>query len=226
MCSRSQAIQMTQTDQPVFSLYTPQSWRRLTQHPSTLHIYGSRASYLGQPFYEYTPGQSRNFLLEGFDGLALSADGEYAYYAPLDSSTLYRVPTSYLLVDDSGVAPAPQKAEADAAAHVEVLGGKGSQTNGFDTDSNGVIYMSAPEQNAVYMYDPADGVVRTFVRDPRFFWIDSMVVAGDGYLYGNVNQLPDQASWNNGTDYRTKPGFMFRVKLPNGGTRVTKTLMS
>lgn len=208
----------------VLDLGTGKSWRRLTQHPSTLHVYRNRPSYLGQPFYQITKGQSRDFTLEGFDGLALSPDGEWAYYAPLNSNYLYRVPTSYLLVDDSG--PNPQYAESAAADNVQDLGQKGSQTNGFEADTNGIIYLAAPEQNAVLTYNPTTKRMQTFVRDPRLFWIDSIVIADDGYLYGNVNQLPDQKSWQNGTDQRHKPGFMFRAKLPNGGTRITQSLMS
>lgn len=207
----------------VLDLGTGKSWRRLTQHPSTLHVYGNRPSYLGQPFYQITKGQSRDFTLEGFDGLALSPDGEWAYYAPLNSNYLYRVPTAYLRVDDSG--PNPQRAETDASDNVHNLGQKGSQTNGFEADTNGIIYQAAPEQNAILAYDPATKRMQTFVRDPRLAWVDSIVIADDGYLYGNVNQLFNQKSWQNGTDERQKPGFMFRAKLPNGGTRITQSLM-
>lgn len=202
----------------VLDLATGESWRRLTYHPSLLHVYQSRASYLGQPFYQRTRGQAQDFLLEGFDGLALSPDGEWAYYAPLNSQYLYRVPTSVLLDRDDTDGAADQR----ASNAVQNLGQKGSQTNGFDADSNGVIYLAAPEQNAIFAY--SNGTFKTFVRDPRLFWIDSIVIADDGYLYGNVNQLPDQDMWNDGQDLRSKPGFMFRAKLPNGGTRITSGL--
>lgn len=135
------------------------------------------------------------------------------------------MPTSYLRVCDDDADISPQKAERDAANHVENLGQKGSQTNGFDSDTNGIIYMSAPEINGILSYNPQTGLVSTFIRDPRLFWIDSIVIASDGYLYGNVNQLPNQDTWQNGTDLRSKPGFMFRVQLPNGATRLTDTLM-
>lgn len=160
------------------------------------------------------------FLDKGFDGLALSPDREYAYYSPLTSQNLYRIPTSVLL-DNSD----PQKNEQAASNAVSNLFGKGSQTNGFDSDSNGIIYLAAPEVSAILAYDPSTLRTSTLVRDPRFFWIDSMVVADDGYIYFNSNQLPLQAQWNNGTEMRQKPGVMWRVKLPNGGKRITNTLM-
>lgn len=49
-------------------------------------------------------------------------------------------------------------------------------------------------------------------------------MADDGYLYANVNQLPRQMQWNNGIEERVKPGIMFRVKLPDGATRITTSL--
>lgn len=208
----------------VLDLGSGESWRRLEQHPSTLHVYNSRPSYAGKPFYTETKGQTELSNKEGFDGLALSADGEHAYYAPLVSDYLYRVPTDVLRVGNGPDGTGGQEAELRASQAVENLGQKGSQTNGFDSDSNSIIYLLAPEQNAVFMYDPSTSRVSTFVRDPRLFWVDSAVVADDGYLYGNVNQLPRQAMWNNGTEMRLKPGFIFRAKLPNGGTRITSSL--
>lgn len=85
--------------------------------------------------------------------------------------------------------------------------------------------MAAPEGSEILTYNPSTLRTSTLVRDPRFFWIDSMVVADDGYIYFNSNQLPLQAQWNNGTEMRQKPGVMWRVKLPNGGKRITNTLM-
>lgn len=206
----------------MLDLGTGKSWRRLTLHPSMLTVYQNRPSYFGQPWYQTTQGQAQNFNLEGFDGLAISPDGETAYYAPLTSDYLYSVPTSVLRADDSENNQAREQAASNA---VQNLGQKGSQTNGFEADSNGIIYLSAPEQNAVYQYDPSTARFSTFVRDPRLFWVDSMVIADDGYLYGNVNQLPDQQMWQNGTELRSKPGFLFRAKLNNGGTRITNGLM-
>lgn len=66
---------------------------------------------------------------------------------------------------------------ADQAAGnaVEFLGQKGGQNNGFESDSNGLIYMSMPEHNAIYYYDPNDLQAHGFVHDPRILWADSMV---------------------------------------------------
>lgn len=45
-------------------------------------------------------------------------------------------------------------------------------------------------------------------------------VASDGYLYFTDNQLAFSKSFFPGTDRRVRPFVLFRVKLPNNGTRV------
>ena len=97
-----------------------------------LRTYNAVPSYVGKPFYEIQKGQAYIHNKEGLDGIGLSADGDYIYYAPLTSDYLYRVPTDVLLVK-SGV-----NAEQLAGNAVQNLGQKGSQTNGFETDSNGL----------------------------------------------------------------------------------------
>ena len=47
-----------------------------------------------------------------------------------------------------------------------------------------------------------------------------MSVASDGYLYFNDNQLAFSSSFYPGTDRRERPFALFRVALPNNGSRV------
>ena len=84
--------------------------------------------------------------------------------------------------------------------------------------------MSAPEQNAIFVYDHETGRSLPFVRDPRILWADSLAIGFDGYIYMTINQLFFQPLWNNGTDYRQYPGAILRAKLPNGGTKATMGL--
>lgn len=207
----------------VLDMTTGKSWRRLSQHPSVLHVYDAVPSYFGRPFYQVSQGYDGNVIpdslghiQEGLDGIALSPDGkcklehdvliqtnqEDLYFGPLTSSNLYRIQTSYLKANPSFLA------EQAAGNAVEYLGQAGSMKNGFESDSNGLIYISVPEQNGVYYYNPLDLQVHGFVHDPRILWADSMVsldfllsvaprikqltkqsVASDGYLYFTINQL-------------------------------------
>lgn len=67
----------------VLDLDSGRSWRRLSQHPSVLHVYSAVPSYFGRPFYQVSQGYDGNVvpnslghLQEGLDGIALSPDGE------------------------------------------------------------------------------------------------------------------------------------------------------
>ncbi|KAK4948681.1 hypothetical protein LTR10_012685 [Elasticomyces elasticus] len=191
------------------------SWRRLTQHPSVLRVYNNLPSYQGHPFYYRNPGMPIGHQQEGLDGIQLTPDGNYIYYSPLDSQNLYRVPTANLLALDSD-----PLAEQAASNNVSWLGQRGGEANGFEGDTNGLIYMLMPTHNAIYYYDPADLQVHGFVRDPRILWPDSASIGADGYFYMNINQLPYQDEWNNGIDLRQKPGAILRAKLNNNGTKI------
>jgi sugar lactone lactonase YvrE len=46
-------------------------------------------------------------------------------------------------------------------------------SDGFESDSNGYIYIGNFEQNAVNLYNAANGTVNVLVRDPRVNWVDT-----------------------------------------------------
>ncbi|KAK8217362.1 hypothetical protein M8818_001615 [Zalaria obscura] len=200
----------------MLDLGTGESWRRLTQDRSVLRVPNDVPSYFGQPFYFRQLGQPIQWQQEGLDGIQITPDGKTVYYSPLTSKTLYSIPTANLLERDSN-----PLAEIWAKANVSSKGQRGGDANGFEGDSNGLIYQLMPEQNAIYYFDPAIGQTRTFVRDPRILWPDSASIAADGYFYMNINQLPDQADWNFGVDSRVYPGAVLRAKLPNNGTKIS-----
>jgi sugar lactone lactonase YvrE len=200
----------------MLDLGTGASWRRLTQHPSVLRVDRDVPSYQGHPFYQRTMGIPIQTLREGLDGLQLSPDGSTMYYSALTSDYLYSVPTLNLRTP-----PSDPLAELAAATNVSSHGQRGGNANGFEGDSNGLIYQLMPEHNAIYAYDPRDLQTHGFVRDPRIIWPDGAAIAEDGYIYMNINQLPYQPMWNNGTDLRTWPGAVLRCKLPNGGSKIT-----
>jgi sugar lactone lactonase YvrE len=197
-------------------LGTGESWRRLTQDVSVLRGANSVPSYIGHPFYFEQKGRPIGWEQEGLDGIQLSPDGKRMYYSPLSTNQLWSVPTANLRIRDD-VASAEIYAHANVSNH----GGRGGNANGFEGDSNGLIYQLMPEHNAVYYFDPADGLTHAFMRDPRVLWPDGGSIGADGYLYLNINQLFFQPGWNNGMDMRTHPGAILRVKLPNGGNKMT-----
>lgn len=105
------------------------------------------------------------YLGFGSDGIAISADGESLFWCPLSARRLYSIPTSLL----RGRGPA---SEVLAQQGVRYHGQKGL-SDGFETDSNGLVYMGNIEQNAVVAFNPRNGTVSTFVRDPRINWSDT-----------------------------------------------------
>jgi sugar lactone lactonase YvrE len=202
----------------MLDLGTGESWRRLSEDQSVLRVDQDVPSYQGHPFYQKTLGSPIGHLQEGLDGIQISPDGSTIYYSPLTGNVLYSVPAANLLERDTNPL-------ADQAAHNNVsnLGQRGGNGNGFEGDSNGLIYQLVPEHNAIFVYDPSDLQTKGYVRDPRIIWPDSASIGADGYFYMNINQLPYQPMWNNGTDLRVHPGAVLRCKLPGNGTKI-KTL--
>ena len=198
----------------ILDLGSGRSWRRLSLHPSTLTVPRVLDSYMGLPSYVVPPGaQQFTHLQTGLDGIQLSPTGETMFYSSLTSDILYSIPTSYLR-DASDVA------EERASHAVSNLGQRGGLANGFEGDSNGLIYQLVPSQNALFTYDPRKAQQFGFVRDPRILWPDSASIAEDGYIYWNVNQLNFAPSNHNGTDLRKKPGAILRAKCPGNGTKI------
>ncbi|KAF2639622.1 hypothetical protein P280DRAFT_402525 [Massarina eburnea CBS 473.64] len=200
----------------MLDLGTGESWRRLTQDRSVLRVDRDVPSYQGHPFYQRTIGMPISTLREGLDGIQVSPDGETVYYSPLTSVYLFSIPARNLRERDTN-----PLAELEAKSNVTNLGQRGGDANGFEGDSNGLIYQLMPEHNAIYYYDPKDLQTHGYVRDPRIIWPDSASIGADGYFYMNINQLPYQPMWNNGSDERTYPGAVLRCKLLGDGTKIT-----
>ncbi|KAH6704362.1 major royal jelly protein [Leptodontidium sp. MPI-SDFR-AT-0119] len=170
----------------------------------------------GEPIY-FMAGPDRPFMYSpvGSDGIALSADGEELFFGSLGSRYLYSVPTALLRSRSA-------TSELMAQQAIRNRGQKG-MSDGFESDSNGYLYIGNSEQNAVNLYNAANGTVNVLVRDPRINWVDTMSVTVDGYLYFSCNQLHLTPAIYPGTDRRTKPWVLFKVKLPDGGGKVILT---
>jgi hypothetical protein len=63
----------------MIDLGTGESWRQLSQHPSTLRTYADVPSYNGVPFYLRQKGSPLGFQQEGLDGAELSLYGDVSY---------------------------------------------------------------------------------------------------------------------------------------------------
>ncbi|TGJ87663.1 hypothetical protein E0Z10_g1091 [Xylaria hypoxylon] len=189
----------------VVDLGTGESWR----HLDLVHSVRGESQFVsfiwGQPTYYAASSKSPlSTNPTGSDGIALSADGETLYFGPFASRYLYSVPTARLR-DRS---PA---SELLAQQSVVNHGQKG-HSDGFETDSNNLIYVGNNELNSINIFNPANGTAYPFVRDPRINWVDTMSVATDGYLYFTSNQVLESE--------KKRPFGLFKAPLPNGATKV------
>ncbi|SEA09481.1 Major royal jelly protein [Arachidicoccus rhizosphaerae] len=138
------------------------------------------------------------------NGIALTRDGKYFYFKPINKNALFRIETRYLT--DSTLS------ESALAAKVENMGDVGV-THGLIADDNGNIYLTNSETYSIRYLRP-DGQIRVLVKDKNLLWPDSMGIGGDGYLYISCSQLQRQPAWNKGIDKTEYPYTAFRVKLP------------
>ncbi len=169
-------------------LGTGESWRRLTQDPSVLRGAEDVPAYQGHPFYYRQKGMPAMWQQEGLDGIQITPDGKTMFYSPLTQNYLYSIPTVNLRARDT-----EELAEINAHANVSNHGQRGGNANGFEGDSNGLIYQLMPTHNAVFYYDQKDGQTHPFVEDPRIVWPDGASIGTDGYIYLNINQLVSRA---------------------------------
>lgn len=197
----------------IVDLGTGESWRHLDGIPQVHPEFGHVPFIWGEAIYTL-PGQGMPITTSttGADGIALSATGDILYWSVIGGRYLYSVPTARLR--DNGVT-----SEIMAQASVVNHGQKGV-SDGLETDSNGLIYAGNQEDNSLEVFNPGNGTVSVFSRDPRFGWIDTLSVATDGYVYFTINQLWRSPSFYPGTDRRVKPFVLFRARLPGNGTKV------
>ena len=198
----------------VVDLGTGKSWRHLDGTISVHSETGFLPVIWGNTVYSLPNGPTMPISESSFgaDGIALSADGETLYFSAVGSRYLYSVPTARLL--DSSVT-SELMAQQAVASH-----GQKGISDGLETDSNGFIYGGNIEDNSIILFNPANGTVNVFARDPRMSWTDTLSVASDGYLYFTENQLWRTTMFYPGTDRRVKPYVLFRAKLPGNGTKV------
>jgi sugar lactone lactonase YvrE len=150
----------------IVDLGTGESWRHLDNIAEVSAERGFVPYVWGQPLY-YIPGPGKPLTTVplGSDGIALSADGEDLYFGPVGGRGLYSVSTARLR--DRG-----QTSELLAQAAVKNRGQRGV-SDGFETDTNGFIYAGNMEQNEIGFYNPANGTMTLFTRDPRISWVDT-----------------------------------------------------
>jgi sugar lactone lactonase YvrE len=149
--------------------------RRLLQgHESVLPekyvpvVQGVRMQFFG--FFAIRPG---------VDSIALDDAGEWLYFAPITSRSLWRVRTADL--DDESLSR--QELESRVERYAEK-----TMSDGIAIDSEGTVYLTDPEHSAIVALDP-DRTLHTLVRDERLRWPDGLSFGPDGWLYVSCSAL-------------------------------------
>lgn len=189
----------------VVDLASGRSWRKLNDHPSTKPQSGFTPVVEDKPFMQRRPGQPPEPVKVGADGIAMGADGERLYYAPLIGRNLYSVSVDAL---------ADEKVpDDDVARTVQDHGPKPGASDGLESDAQNRIYATDYEHNAIHRRPADGGNWQTIAKDEKLLWPDTLSLAPNGYLYIISNQLHRQKAYNNGEDLRQKPYHLFRINL-------------
>lgn len=116
----------------------------------------------------------------GVDGVALSPDGAWLYYATMSHDTLYRVRTEHLRDGSLG--------DDALGAKVERVGPK-PLSDGIELGADGSVLITDVENGGVARLDQA-GDLRTLVKRPDVVWADGLAVAPDGAVLFTDSAIP------------------------------------
>jgi len=113
------------------------------------------------------------------DGIALTPDNSYLYYAALTGHTLYRIKTEHLLNKTLNKKELQQKVE-------KVM--KIPATDGMLFDDEGNLYLGGLEDNSINRINK-DGVLEKYMQNPQIRWSDSFAKDVDGNIYFTTSQI-------------------------------------
>jgi sugar lactone lactonase YvrE len=117
----------------------------------------------------------------GLDGIALSPDGKWLYYASMSHDSLYRVETKHLL--DQG------RTRAQLEKDIQFVSKK-PLSDGIAFDAKGNLFLTDVEAGRGLSVLQPNGKMRTFFRDERVVWADCVHVANDGTIYMTDSAIP------------------------------------
>ena len=164
-------------------------------------------SVLPEKFIPVVHGQRMQFygvfaIRPGVDSIALDDAGEWLYFAPVTSRSLWRVRTADL--DNESLD------RVALESRVERFADK-TMSDGIAIDSAGTLYLTDPEHSAIVALGQ-DRALRTLVRDERLRWPDGLSFGPDGWLYVSCSAL-DRVILRDAAEIRANaPYQIFRFK--------------
>jgi sugar lactone lactonase YvrE len=120
----------------------------------------------------------------GVDGIELSADGQWLYYAAMTHDRIYRLPMAALL---------DAKLDAAAlAARIEEVAAK-PMSDGITLDAQGRLLITDIENGGIARIDVQAGApakLQTLVKSPQVIWADGVVAVPDGQVVFTDSAIP------------------------------------
>ncbi len=157
----------------VFDVQTRATRRVLEGHPSVAAQRWRMQTAAGP----YTLAYGLVTFAVGVDGVAISHDGAWLYYATMSHDSLYRVPVDVL-----------REAGADVAAAIERVGTK-PLSDGIEIDADGRVFVTDVEHGGLVEVRP-DGTLRTLTRDSGVVWADGVTRLPDGTVLFTDSRIP------------------------------------
>jgi Major royal jelly protein len=116
----------------------------------------------------------------GVDGIEISKDGQWLYYATMSHDTMYKLPMKALL--DA------QLSEADLAKQIQAVGKK-PLSDGITVDAQDNILITDVENGGIARMN-AKGELTTLTKSPQVIWADGIVMAADGRALFTDSAIP------------------------------------
>jgi sugar lactone lactonase YvrE len=168
----------------VYDVTTCRAWRLLDQEPAVsngpydVYVHGKRVGLL----------RGLVPLKFGVDSIGLDRNGEWLYFAALNSGILYRIPT----VDIDRFKDYPVQLAACIEKFADI-----TLSDGITTDLRGNIYLTDIEHSAVVRVRPT-GELETLIKDRRLRWPDGFSFGPHGWLYvtgSALNEVLTRPRW-------------------------------
>ena len=152
----------------VYDIEGKKARRLLKKHPSVrngsyaVHIDGRPLKVLGVFKIKF-----------GVDSIALSRDGQWLYYAPLNGGVLYRIEVSALNNQELTEEELGDRVERFAEITL---------SDGITTDDSGNIYITDMENSAIHRVDPGGNLKTLFKDSKKLRWPDGFSFGPHGDL--------------------------------------------
>ncbi|MEM6491420.1 MAG: L-dopachrome tautomerase-related protein, partial [Pseudomonadota bacterium] len=141
----------------------------------------------------------------GVNPIAIDAEGEWVYFAPMSGRSMYRVRSADLRnerLDDAAL-----------TARVERFGDK-PLSDGSIVDAGGNVYVTSITDETIGVIRP-NGVYETLFAREDLSWTDGFALGPGGAVYVTVNQLHRSPVLNDGTDARAGDFLLLKFDALN-----------